>query len=129
MAERRNKTRRSAAGYYVVFDVQKDQPLGKVVNLSEDGMMLTSSDPVEIDRLYNCRMALPDQLLDRRLIIFEARSIWSRRNDLANVYQTGYQFQEVSPKDMEVLRLLIQSWAVETPGTAKTVIDWKSCDK
>ncbi len=113
MTERRDKTRKSASSYLIVFDTRTDLPLGRVVNLSETGMMLISQDPMEASQSYSCRMALPEKLLDKRMVVFEADSKWCRFNDLANVYQTGYEFSTMSEQDLEVIRLLTHDWTVE----------------
>ncbi len=117
MVERRQKKRETASGYYTVFDTQTDKPLGKVVNLSEEGIMLISEWPVETSQLFHCRMALPEKVLDRRLVVFDAECKWCRMNETAGVYECGYYFQEISAKDQEVIKLLLKAW---TSGESET---------
>jgi hypothetical protein len=126
MSERRDSERKSACGYFIVFNTENDQPLGRVVNLSEQGMMLVSDEPADAQSTFRCRMSLPEKLLDRRTITFEAKCRWCREHELTGSYQSGYVFTRIEDKDLEVLRLLTQNWKVEESGVQDGVVHPRS---
>jgi hypothetical protein len=110
MEERRKSVRRAPNDYFLVFDRENDRFIGRVLNMSMDGVMLVSMEPVKVPAEYTCRMALPEKIDDCNQIIFDAESIWSRRNENSNMYETGLKLKNVSSNDREIIRELLQRW-------------------
>jgi hypothetical protein len=110
MQDRRKSVRRAPNDYFLVFDREKDRFIGRVLNMSLDGVMLVSMEPIEIGAAYACRLALPEKIEDCNQIIFDAESKWSRRNENSNMYETGYKMKNVSKKDKEIIGELLQKW-------------------
>lgn len=110
MEEQRKNVRRAPNDYYLVFDRENDRFIGRVLNMSLDGLMLVSMEPVNASEEFKCRMALPEKIDDNNQIIFDAVCKWSRKNDQSNMYESGFKMKNVSTKDREIIRELLQKW-------------------
>lgn len=110
MEEQRKNIRRAPNDYYLVFDRENDRFIGRVLNMSLDGLMLVSMEPAKVSDGFKCRMALPEKIDDFNQIEFDAECKWCRKNDESNMYESGYKMKNVSKKDREIIRELLQKW-------------------
>ena len=110
MEESRKNERRAPNDYYLVFDRENDRFIGRVLNMSLDGVLLVSMEPVEVSGIFHCIMALPEKIDDCNQIVFDAESKWSRKNESSNMYETGYRFKNISKTDRGIVRELLQRW-------------------
>lgn len=110
MEEQRKNIRRAPNDYFLVFDRENDRFIGRVLNMSLDGLMLVSMEPVEVPDEFKCRIALPEKIDDCNQIVFDAESKWSRKNGESNMYETGFKMTNVSKIDREIMKELLQKW-------------------
>jgi hypothetical protein len=115
MQDRRKNVRRAPNDYFLVFNRENDRFIGRVLNMSLDGVMLVSMEPVELGATYPCRMTLPEKIDDCSQIIFDADSKWSHKNEDSNMYETGFKMRNVSKNDREIIRELLQKWLTVQP--------------
>lgn len=111
MPERRKVERRLAEGDLIVFDRLADQPLGRIRDLTTRGVMLTCSRPVQEGETYNCRLALPEEVLGWTEIKFQFECKWTRDAD-AGHHEAGFEFQGIGQKEKLIIALLIAPWDV-----------------
>lgn len=112
MEESRKSVRRKPDDYFLVYDRYKDVFIGRLMNMSVDGLMLISEDRNEAGRLFHCRMALPEKIDGHNQITFDATSAWCRLNQNINMYETGYKFENISKNCRAVVKVLMQKWMV-----------------
>ncbi len=112
-SNRRRLKRRHLIYYLRVFDCEKGQPLGHVVNLTVQGMMVISDQPVERDHRYRLCMHLPHDLGDVDTIDFDATSVWIRHDVNPEFYNSGFKFESIQEKDRDILRDLIDRFGLE----------------
>lgn len=112
MEEKRRSTRKctisdlrlSFTDYFIeVHDEETFDLMGRLLDISSDGMKLTSEWPIAESCVYRCQMFLPDAVGGRESISFRARSVWSQLDDHNASYRTGFEFTEFSDEDREVL--------------------------
>ncbi len=120
MDNRRDTKRRVARYNLDVWDCETDQPIGRLVNLSTNGMRLTCEQPVRIGNSYNLRMELPSVPDDPGLptgidvseqIMFNARSVWCKRKeakDATDIWDTGLQLTNVPQNTVETIYSALQ---------------------
>jgi hypothetical protein len=110
MEESRRNVRRKPNDYFLVFNRYKDEFIGRVMNMSIDGIMMYSEEPMEINKLYYCRMALPEKINGLEQIFFDAESMWSKENKNVNMFETGYKIRHIPPQHLEVVKVLMKKW-------------------
>ena len=107
MLERRKLKRRHLIYYLRVFERNNDQLIGHVVDITSEGAMLISEEPIETDTVFQCRMVLPEGMEGSREITFDAKSVWSKKDINPNYYATGFQMLKAAPKDLDTVERLI----------------------
>jgi len=113
MLERRRHKRHYLVSYLAVFDRQTGAPLGYLVDLTDEGMMLMTHGSLEAGRSYSCRLDLPSPIDGRRALALEAKVVWSRRCGEEDCYDTGFQFENLSVEASRVLDRLVQEYEFE----------------
>jgi hypothetical protein len=94
----------------VVFDTSTNLPMGQVVNMSQRGMQLMTEQPVETNKLYYCRMPLPETILGSDEIFFDADCRWCCMNESTGWYDSGYRLRRKSPRDAEIIEFITRRW-------------------
>ncbi len=107
MQERRNLKRRHLLYYLRVFDAATGVLLGKLVDISADGMMLISEQAIELDRCFQLEMDLPANEGITERISFTARSAWCREDINPDFYDTGFQIVKLDPGTSQLIERLI----------------------
>ena len=107
MLERRKLKRRHLIYYLRVFDRNNDRLVGHVVDITGEGAMLISEEPIETDTVFQSRMVLPEGIEGSREIAFDAKSVWCKKDTNPNYYATGFQLLNAAPKDVDTIERLI----------------------
>ncbi|MBA2239062.1 MAG: PilZ domain-containing protein [Lysobacter sp.] len=110
--ESRRKRRREVADTIEVVDVMTEMVVGRVGNLSENGMLLIASTPLTHDALYQFRFTLPG--VERRRCTMEvgAHLLWQDDSSVPGHVWTGFRFITVLEHQLVELR----DW-LDTPGS------------
>jgi len=107
MLERRKVKRRNSVYYLEVFEEETKNLVGRLINITTDGMMLESEEPIEVKRGYRLSMELPNSLVRKPKIIFDAKSVWCRKEGDFETYKAGFQLQNLDTKvEKQVNRLM-----------------------
>lgn len=88
-----------------VFDVFAECPLGRLVDISLGGMMLSSEIAIPLNQIFQTSIALPGG----HALELGVESLWSRASaDFGQVW-TGFQLISVSEQDRTALERLIEA--------------------
>jgi len=109
----RDTVRRKATDPILVYELQTNLPLGQVLDLSERGLKLMSELPVQVLRVYYCRMPLPEKILGKEEIFFDAECRWCRRNEETTWFDSGYNIRKASVEDAAVIKFLTRKWMID----------------
>ena len=107
--DKRRQKRRHLLYYLEIFDVNADVLLGHIVDITNEGLMMVTKDPVETDVVFNLEMTLPERTKGREYVVFEARSIWCKQDVNPELYGVGFQIVKVEPKEAEIIESLATS--------------------
>ncbi|MDM8523551.1 PilZ domain-containing protein [Desulfococcaceae bacterium HSG8] len=113
MPEKRKQKRRHLIYYLNVFDRNTDQRIGQLVNITTDGVMLTSEDPIEADTVFEFKMILPEEIKGIRLVTFDARSRWYRRSVKPRFYDIGFELLDISSEHARIIENLISDFSFQ----------------
>jgi hypothetical protein len=105
--DERRKHRRTRVPYEInVYDKHTGKHIGRLVNLSTEGIMLVGGAPMAVNETYECRMTLPVSIYGRREISFDALCLWCAKVENSQRFHGGFQIQKSREELRELLRLL-----------------------
>ncbi len=107
MEERRRLNRQRLISLTVVLDAHTGEVLGRIGNLSIEGLMLCSDQALDIDHTFALQIKLPDEVGGRSELNLKAHSLWSQRAVDPTYYATGFEILSLDDGDRRVLELLI----------------------
>ena len=116
MPERRKLPRRHILFYSRVFDRQTGVFLGYLGDMHEEGMMLISENPLNVDQVFRLRIDLPDDAYSQPVLNFDARSVWCKKDIDPNFYNTGFQFLDVSDEARQIISQVIDDYGFRDEG-------------
>lgn len=90
-----------------VSDLDRGAPLGCLVDISIDGLMLISPEPIAVNRVLQLRLELPPEFGASQMALFGAESLWREVSNDPGKYWVGFQIIDISPEHVEKIRRLI----------------------
>ena len=96
--------------YLTAIDGDTGDIIGRVVNISRDGIMLVSGRYIEAGVVYHLRLALPAEATGCGDIAFDARSIWCKVNAQNSLFDTGFELLDVTQQDVAAIESLIEAY-------------------
>jgi len=113
MLEGRRLRRMHVISYLKVHERNTDDSIGRLVDITTEGIGLYSEEPIDINKIYQFRMTLPTALKKKKDITFDARVVWSKQAVHPGFYDSGIQLLDVPPKDIEVIEQFIEEATLE----------------
>jgi len=101
--EKRRSPRRRAESVIEVTDSISGRPVGRVVDLSVEGMMLLVDQPVVNDALYQFTFPLPLRGGGTRTIEVGVHEQWTDRADMPGHYWAGFRIIDILADDAAAL--------------------------
>ncbi len=111
MANKRRLKRRDLIYYLSIFDRNTNQFVGQLVNITTEGIMLIAENPVKPNLCFEFRMVLPEKIDGRDEILFDAKSLWCKKDVNPSFYDVGFQIEKVELKDVERIQSLIHEFS------------------
>jgi len=113
MDDRRRQPRKIADEIIEVYDLNTDRHLGRVVNLSHEGMMLISPDPMESNLVFQLELVLEHPQHGERKMRFGAESLWCSEANRPHHYWTGFRIIDIALDTIEIIEGLIDDWTID----------------
>ena len=107
MLEKRKLKRRQLIYYLKVMDGNTNELLGRLADITTEGIMLISEKAIETERPFSLQLILPTGMRGGKKIDIEAKSLWSKRDVNPDLIDTGFRFIKISPEDLETIDELI----------------------
>jgi hypothetical protein len=111
----KRKLKRVHLIYYLrLFDNESGNHLGHLVDITTQGIMMISEEPVPIGKDYSFRMLLPGNITGREEINFGARCLWCRKDFNPDFYVSGFQIEDISPREVKTVTALINNYGFKS---------------
>jgi hypothetical protein len=110
MHERRQTPRKIADQRILVQDMNAGQPLGRVVNLSTEGLMLVGNTAVESNLVFQLELTLQEPHRGRRQLHLGVESLWCSEAGEGERFWSGYRIIDVSLDAIDLIESLVESW-------------------
>jgi hypothetical protein len=111
MEERRHLKRRHLIYYLSVEDIDTGRALGHLVDVTPDGIMLMSQEPIQTEQVFRLRMTIPAGATgSRETIEFQARSVRSSKDVNPDFFDTGFHTVSLTPTQLGLIETLIDDY-------------------
>ncbi|MEA2008582.1 MAG: PilZ domain-containing protein [Chloroflexota bacterium] len=110
MGEHRKLERRHIMFYSRVFNRKTGRLLGHLENITPEGAMIISEEPLRTDYAYSLSISLPGDIYPKQALNFEAQSIWCKPDIDPNFYNTGLQLLDLSEEDIAIVEQIIEDY-------------------
>ncbi len=111
MAERRKTKRRYLLYYGRVYDETAQKQLGYLVDITENGFMLLSEEPMPIGETMHLKLELTMDINKGPWMNFTAKSLWCEADISPDRYNCGFEIVEIKPKDIKIIRDIIETYS------------------
>ena len=96
MQELRTQARKRIDEDIELFDINKEQSLGKLINISTGGFMLLASGEVPTNQLFQLRLQLPN---GEDIVEFGAECLWAQETSDKGNFWVGFQIIDISEQN------------------------------
>jgi hypothetical protein len=110
MRNRRILERRNLIYYLQVVDRNSGELIGRLVDITVQGMMLVSEQALPTNQLFQLRMMLPSGATIEPYIDFEAQSVWCQHDLNPTFFNTGFKLLDVTPDIVTIVDDLVTDY-------------------
>lgn len=110
MYERRKIPRKYMMYYTRIFRMPNGEFIGHLVDITKAGAMLISESPIAVNHTFQLKMELSPDVSDRPFMLFQAKSIWCRKDVDPHFYNTGFQLIEMTEEDLETINRIVEAY-------------------
>lgn len=95
--------RRQLIYYSEVLDQKKKTLAGHLIDISTSGIKLITPEKVAVDKMFTFEVKLPYELEGRKVLVFEARSIWCKKDVNPDYYAAGFEIEKIDLTDEKII--------------------------
>ena len=110
--EQRKLQRRNFILDIEVMDRIKDIVLGDLGDITTEGLMLVTDDPVVENELFKMKIRLPDETDEKLEFFFDALSVRCQKTIHEKIYITGFKIQDLDDENKQKIEYFINEYAV-----------------
>ena len=99
MVKHRNRPRKNTPHLVRVMEADSSRVIGRVVDITSDGLLLMSESPIEIGRQLRIRIVLPVMVNNRTDVELDAEIVWSKQDPNPSYFQAGLKFLNLAGDD------------------------------
>ena len=111
MADERRKFKRRYLMYYSrIFDRKNGSVIGYLVDLTPEGAMIISEEPIHPGEVFRLRMDLPEDIASKASLDFQAKSVWCKPDIDPHFFGTGFQIMDLQGEDIQLIERMIQEY-------------------
>ncbi len=110
MSDHRKCAREDVVFYLRLFDETSNRVLGHLADISVQGLMLISDEPIQVNKAYQLRLAVPEELSEKQEVLFEATSRWCRPDKTPDLYISGFTINEPSEEVQNCIFRLVKEF-------------------
>ncbi len=111
--ERRAILRRHLIYYLRVWDQDSGKLLGHVVDLTTDGLMLISEQPIAVGEVMDLEIRWQTPEGEPLTIRFKAQSRWSSNDANPDFFDTGFKLLDGSEEVLNPIREVIRKYSFQ----------------
>ena len=106
--ERRTVNRRKFEYYMPVIDIQTQESVGYLADISPLGFRIDGTKPIKIGSEFSLRLDLTSDISRQSYIVVQAKVVWSQADPvMPNEYLHGFQILSILPDDQIIYQQII----------------------
>ena len=109
MPEKRKHKRASLVYYLKIFDIDTNQCIGHLVDISLGGLKMISESQVAPGKDHNFSIYLPENHAHKSFAV-KVKSCWSKPDINQDYIASGYSFAGLSPESTKLIKMLIRRY-------------------
>lgn len=99
--------------YTRVYNRATGGVLGNLGDITPQGAMLISEEPIAVGKVFKMRVELPIGFnFSKPSLDFDGRSVWTKPDLDPHFYNTGFQLLNVLPSDTEIITRMMETYAL-----------------
>ncbi len=110
--EKRKLKRRNFILNIEIFDNATGEIIGDLGDITTEGIMIVSDDPIQEDKMFSILIRLPEDADEKLEIAFEAKSIRCSETIHESIFITGFKIESIDEKNSQNVDYLINEYAV-----------------
>ena len=110
MENRRKLARRYLLYFVRVFDADTRQQIGNLVDITPQGAMIISPNPIPQGTLIRLQLELTTDIAEKPFLEFPARSKWTHQDLEPSLYATGFEIMELSAENAAIIQKIIETF-------------------
>ena len=110
MRNKRRAPRKSPSERIEIFDINAEDIIGHLANITSSGLMLMGPVSIAPGTLYQLQISLPSPVNGVETIEFGAECLWCQRAKGVNNYWTGMQIIDISEAAVDIIERLVEGW-------------------
>lgn len=110
MKKHRRRPRKNTPHLVNVLDLETGKSLGRVVDITADGMMLVTKDAVPNGHRVQVRVILPVMVQARTDVQLEAEVVWCKQDSNPSYFKVGFRFLNLAGEDGFLLEDVMQKF-------------------
>lgn len=112
---KRRSVRKRAALAIMVSNSMTGDSMGRIGNLSLDGLMLIASKPVSEEHYFQISFAVTTRNHPSHKLELGVQCLWAEQSRSANAHFAGFKIIDIADADVPVLRLWVEEQELEAP--------------
>ena len=92
MEDYRHRPRKNTPHVVKAYDAEQGDYIGRVVDITADGMMLVTKENFTVGQTFRLRIILPVMVQQKTDVVIEAAVIWREPDTNPNFCKTGFTF-------------------------------------
>ncbi len=116
MEEKRIQLRGQTEDILSVCDRDSGAPVGRVKNMSIEGIQIISDCAIEQDHKLNFKLSVSSKQFSRDCAHFDAEVRWCQRNSKTGKYDIGLKFTNIADADRQIIIKLLGQCTVAPPS-------------
>jgi len=94
-----------------VINAETQEVIGYLVNITTDGLMLTSEAPLDTEAVFQLKVIFPAEIKGSKELTLSATSRWCDQDEEdSRFYNTGFQLVDLPKPDAKIIKQLMKKY-------------------
>jgi len=108
MDKKRKAQSKQTEHFLEVYHRETEEFLGRLIDLSEKGMMIRAVQNMDVKSIYKFRIDLPTVVARRQFLELDAECVWSSKStESSGSFDVGFKFTYLNIEVVETIQYLL----------------------
>lgn len=108
--DQRKQKRKNLIFYLKIHDEKTGNIIGHMANITTQGIMIVSENPLDIGSVLTLKMELPETYHLKKEIMFVAEVHWCQKDVNPHYYAIGLKFNHIAKDQLDIIAELIPKY-------------------